>query len=187
MLKNFCPIGLLSSALYTLKYFFPFLFFNQVKEFKPLLIYLEKKIKYISRTNHKVTDNFPSKSIPVTKDIRETCALTSLWTCQNADSAEINFPSIIPIEFSQSIVCRANRSITCRQQQGTEIQQTWRTGITKLKVPKTPRCNVGCQRCNINVRNELYSVRYISFDKIKVMKHMPQIYGKVTLGRRFLK
>lgn len=47
--------------------------------------------------------------------------------------------------------------------------------ITKLKVPKAPGCDVGCQSCKINVRNEIFNVWFISFDKIKVMMRMPKI------------
>ena len=58
---------------------------------------------------------------------------------------------------------------------------------TKLEVLKTPRCNVGCQSYKIDVRNELCSVCFISFDKIEVKTCMPRIYEKVTPGERFLK
>jgi len=46
---------------------------------------------------------------------------------------------------------------------------------TNLKVPKAPGCNVRCQSCKIDVRNELYNIWFIIFDKIEVMTCMPQI------------
>jgi len=46
---------------------------------------------------------------------------------------------------------------------------------TKMKVSKTPGCNLGCQSYKVDLRNELYSIQFMSFDKIEVMTHMPQI------------
>ena len=44
-----------------------------------------------------------------------------------------------------------------------------------MDVPKTPKCDVGCQCDKIDVRNELCNIWQMSFDKIEVMMHMPQI------------
>jgi len=46
---------------------------------------------------------------------------------------------------------------------------------TELNVPTTPRCDVGCQIYKVDVRNELYSVQLMSFDKIEVVTHMRHI------------
>lgn len=43
----------------------------------------------------------------------------------------------------------------------------------ELNVPTNPRCNVGCQSCKIDVRNELCIIQLMSFDKIEVATRMP--------------
>jgi len=44
-----------------------------------------------------------------------------------------------------------------------------------LNVPMTPRCNMGCQSYKVTMRNKLCSVRFMCFDKIEDVTHMPQI------------
>ena len=44
---------------------------------------------------------------------------------------------------------------------------------TELNVPTAPRCDVGCQSCKVDVRNELCSIRLMSFGNIDVVTHMP--------------
>lgn len=61
-------------------------------------------------------------------------------------------------------------------QKHNTIHEKWAyPETTELNVSTTPRCNVECQRCKVDVRNELYSIQFMSFDKIKVVTHMPQI------------
>jgi hypothetical protein len=45
----------------------------------------------------------------------------------------------------------------------------------ELNVPTAPRCDVGCQSYKVDVRNELCSIRLMSFDNIEVVTRMPQI------------
>ena len=47
--------------------------------------------------------------------------------------------------------------------------------ITELNVLTSPRCDVGCQSYKVDARNELCSIRLMSFDNIEVLTHMPQI------------
>ena len=46
---------------------------------------------------------------------------------------------------------------------------------TELNAPTAPRCDVGCQRCKADVRNELCNVQMMSFDNIEVVTRMPRI------------
>jgi len=46
---------------------------------------------------------------------------------------------------------------------------------TELNVPTASRCDVGYQRYEVDVRNDLCNVRLMSFDNIEVMTIMPQI------------
>jgi len=78
-------------------------------------------------------------------------------------------------------------SLTSRKKHSYEVKhkkrQKCNTRHGKRAYPKTvelnvltaPRCNVGCQRCKVNVMNELYNVRFMSFDKIEDAMCMPQI------------
>ena len=45
----------------------------------------------------------------------------------------------------------------------------------EMNVPTTPRCNMGCQSRKVNVRNELCSVCFMTFDKVEDVMHMPQM------------
>jgi len=45
----------------------------------------------------------------------------------------------------------------------------------ELNVSTTPRCDVGCQSCKDDVRNELCSIRLMSFDNIEVVMRLPRI------------
>lgn len=44
-----------------------------------------------------------------------------------------------------------------------------------LNVSTAPRCDMGCQRCKVDVMNELCNVWLMSFDNIEVVTCMPQI------------
>ena len=44
-----------------------------------------------------------------------------------------------------------------------------------LSVPTSPRCDVGCQRCKVDVRNELCGIKLMSFDNIEVVTCIAQI------------
>lgn len=46
---------------------------------------------------------------------------------------------------------------------------------TELNMPMTLTCDVGCQKCKIDARNEICIVQFLNFDKINIMTRMPQI------------
>lgn len=45
----------------------------------------------------------------------------------------------------------------------------------KRNVLTNPRCDVGCQSFKVDVRNEIYNVEFMSFDKIEEVTCTPQI------------
>jgi len=62
-----------------------------------------------------------------------------------------------------------------RQKRSVSHEQWTYPKKAELDVQTTPRCIMGCQSYNVNVRNELCNVRLMSFDKIEDVMHIPQI------------
>lgn len=61
-----------------------------------------------------------------------------------------------------------------KQQNHNERHEKWASPKTiELSVSTNSRCNVGCQSCKFDVRNELCSIRLMSCNRIEVVMCMP--------------
>jgi len=78
-----------------------------------------------------------------------------------------------------SLKSRRQHSQKAKQKNGQKRRARHENGaypeIVELNVPMNPRCNVECHSYKIDVRDDIYNVHLMSFDKIEVVTCMLEI------------